>query len=114
MSAARNKVQELLANNEKFASSFPGAPQMTQIQAMRGAPGAEILVILTCFDPRGVPEAFFGPDLQAAVFRNAGGRVSEDVIRSLNILRAVVSLELVAIVHHTGTVTACGVPVAKF
>ncbi|EXJ61929.1 carbonate dehydratase [Cladophialophora yegresii CBS 114405] len=39
--------------------------------------------------------------MRAAVFRNAGGRVTEDVIRSLHILRAVVSLELVAIVHHT-------------
>ena len=61
---------------------------------------------VTCVDPRCVPEAFFGPDIRAAVFRNAGGRATEDAVRTFNVLRALIDLKLVAIVHHTGTGTS--------
>lgn len=57
---------------------------------------------VTCLDPRCVPEAFFGPDLRGAVCRNAGGRATDDVVRSLNVLRALVNMKTVVVVHHTG------------
>lgn len=57
---------------------------------------------VTCVDPRCVPEAFFGPDLRAAVHRNAGGRATADVVRTLNVLRALVKMNTVVVVHHTG------------
>lgn len=59
---------------------------------------------VTCVDPRCVPEAFFGPDLQAAVHRNGGGRATDDVVRTLNLLRALVHMKTVVVVHHTGEV----------
>lgn len=57
---------------------------------------------VTCVDPRCVPEAFFGPELRGAVHRNAGGRATVDVVRSLNVLRALVNMKTVVVVHHTG------------
>ncbi|KUL84305.1 hypothetical protein ZTR_07571 [Talaromyces verruculosus] len=105
MSASRDTISRLLANNEKFASSFNGAPTMEQLRADINENGAQPLFILTCVDPRCVPEAFFGPDLRGAVHRNAGGRATGDVVRSLNVLRALVNMKTVVIVHHTD----CGV-----
>ena len=61
-----------------------------------------ILYLVTCVDPRCVPEAFFGPNLRQPVFRNAGGRATDDAVRTLNILRAVANIKLVLVIHHTG------------
>ena len=57
---------------------------------------------MTCLDPRVVPEQFFGPELNAAVIRNAGGRVSQDVIKSITVLRTLANLSAVLVIHHTG------------
>lgn len=61
---------------------------------------------MTCADPRCVPQAFFGPEFRGSVHQNAGGRVTEDVIRSYNVLRALANLKVVLVVHHTGIVTS--------
>jgi len=58
--------------------------------------------LVTCVDPRTIPEQFFGPGLRASVYRNAGGRVTDDVVRTLNILRPLANMNLVLVVHHTG------------
>lgn len=57
---------------------------------------------MTCLDPRVVPEQFFGPKLNAAVVRNAGGRVSQDVINSITLLRTLGNASAVLVIHHTG------------
>lgn len=57
---------------------------------------------VTCLDPRSVPEAFFGPDFRGAVIRNAGGRATDDAVRSLTVLKALAGVKTVAVVHHTG------------
>ncbi|KAK7747444.1 hypothetical protein SLS53_001699 [Cytospora paraplurivora] len=61
----------------------------------------DLSFVLTCLDPRCVPENYFGPDFHGGVFRNAGGRVTEDVIRSFTVLRVLAGLKNVAVVHHT-------------
>ena len=58
---------------------------------------------MTCLDPRCVPEQFLGPDIRAGVIRNAGGRVSEDVMRSVLAIRALMDAKILMVVHHTGT-----------
>jgi hypothetical protein len=45
MSAARIRIQELVAYNEKYSEAFPGVPHMSQIQAMGRKPGASVLSI---------------------------------------------------------------------
>jgi carbonic anhydrase len=105
MSTSSEAIAQLLANNEKYTSTFNGAPTMEQIRAVSRSKDGRPLFILTCVDPRCVPEAFFGPDLQAAVHRNGGGRATDDVVRTLNLLRALVHMKTVVVVHHTD----CGV-----
>lgn len=57
---------------------------------------------MTCLDPRCVPEAFFGPGFDGGVIRNAGGRATDDAIRSLTALRGLAGLKNVVVIHHTG------------
>ena len=57
---------------------------------------------MTCLDPRCVPEKFFGLALDAAVYRNAGGRATKDAITSITVLRSLVNVQAVLVVHHTG------------
>lgn len=57
---------------------------------------------MTCLDPRCVPETFFGPGFDGPVFRNAGGRATDDAIRSFTLLRGLIGLKNVAVIHHTG------------
>ncbi len=92
-------VQTLIDRNLEFASSFDQGD-------LAILPRLSTLV-LTCLDARVDPAHFFGLDLgDAVVMRNIGGRVTDEVIEHIAILRglAVVlgsgSLE-VAIVHHT-------------
>ena len=45
----------------------------------------------------------FGLDLgEVHVIRNAGGRVTDDVLRSLALSTAVLGVDTVALLHHTG------------
>lgn len=54
-------------------------------------------------DARLHPEQFLGLQLgDAHVIRNAGGRVSEDAIRSLAISERLLGTEEIVVVHHTG------------
>lgn len=56
-------------------------------------------------DPRVVPEQFLGPEAKVAVFRNAGGRATKDVVRTITVVRSLIlNAERVAVmvVHHTG------------
>jgi carbonic anhydrase len=66
--------------------------------------------LVTCLDPRVDPAAFLGVELgDAAVIRNAGGRVTEAVINDIAFVsylaRTMIPdgpLFAVAVVHHTG------------
>jgi carbonic anhydrase len=66
----------------------------------RGA--ARGLAVVTCVDSRVDPARAFGlASGDAAVLRNAGGRATEDVLRSLGVVTAVLGVTRVALVHHT-------------
>ena len=92
-------IQSLIDRNLEFASSFDQGD-------LAILPRLSTLV-LTCLDARVDPAHFFGLDLgDAVVMRNIGGRVTDEVIEHIAILRGLAvalgsgSLEL-AIVHHT-------------
>jgi carbonic anhydrase len=68
------------------------------------------LFVITCMDPRVDPAHILGIELgDAIVLRNAGGRVTDDVIRDIAFIAAVTERTLgddapvfeVAILHHT-------------
>jgi carbonic anhydrase len=87
--------EEVLAANERYARSFT-AGQLP----MR--PGRRIAV-LTCMDARMDPAAFAGLRLgDAHVVRNAGGRASDDAIRSLVISHKLLGTDEWFVIHHVG------------
>ena len=68
----------------------------------RPAPPSRRVAVLTCMDARVMPEHALGigPG-EAHVLRNAGGRVTDDVVRSLLVSTAILGTREAAVVHHT-------------
>lgn len=65
-------------------------------------PPARNVAVLTCMDARLHPEKFLGLDVgDAHVIRNAGGRASEDAIRSLVISERLLGTTEIVVIHHT-------------
>ena len=86
--------REILERNRTFAEAFQfgGLP----------APPAERLAVITCMDARILPLGVFGLEAgNAHIIRNAGGRVTGDVLRSLAVSTHVLGVRYVAVVHHT-------------
>jgi carbonic anhydrase len=63
---------------------------------------ARRLFVLTCMDARVDPLRLLGLELgDAHIMRNAGGRVSDDAMRSLVVSSALQGTREVAVIHHT-------------
>lgn len=91
-------VDEVLAANEKYARGFGNRATLEIAPARHFA-------ILTCMDARLDPAAFAGlAEGDAHVIRNAGGRASDDAIRSLVISYKLLGTREWFVVHHT----SCG------
>jgi carbonic anhydrase len=87
-------IEELLANNAGFAAS----PTNKHLEV---APGRR-LAIVTCMDSRLDVFAALGlGDGEAHVLRNAGGVITDDVIRSLAISQRLLGTREVMLIHHT-------------
>src|SRR5437868_10766517 len=87
-------AQEFQKANEVYASSFnKGDLPM---------PPARHVAVLTCMDARLHPAKFLGLEIgDAHVIRNAGGRASDDAIRSLIISQRLLGTKEVLVIHHT-------------
>jgi carbonic anhydrase len=86
---------EVLAANETYAASFGD-------KAALGLPPARRFAILTCMDARLDPARFAGlSEGDAHVVRNAGGRASDDAIRSLVISYKLLGTAEWFVIHHT-------------
>jgi carbonic anhydrase len=85
---------DLLAANRAYAEAF----DLTGL-ASRAAKG---LCVVTCMDTRIDPLRMLGlrPG-DAKILRNAGGRVTDDVLRSLVLAVALLGVDRVAVVEHT-------------
>jgi carbonic anhydrase len=87
-------IERLLANNRARSSSLQ-ARHLDLRPSLR-------LAIVTCMDSRLDVFAALGlEDGQAHILRNAGGVVTDDVIRSLAISQRLLRTELVMVIHHT-------------
>ncbi len=65
-------------------------------------PPARHVAVVTCMDARLHPEKFLGLDVgDAHVIRNAGGRASDDAIRSLVISQRLLGTTEIVVIHHT-------------
>lgn len=95
MSDFHPSTQELLASNAAFAQSFDGA-------GMPAAP-ARRLAVVACMDARIDVLGILGLRAgEAHIIRNAGGVVTDDVIRSLCLSQRLLGTREVVLVHHTG------------
>jgi carbonic anhydrase len=87
-------IDELVANNRAFAASLPA--QHLDVRPSRR------LAIVTCMDSRLDVFAALGlHDGEAHVLRNAGGVITDDVIRSLAVSQRRLDTREVMLIHHT-------------
>lgn len=88
------EFDSFLAGNEQYQETFT--------QGTLPMPPGRKVAILTCMDARLHPEKFLGLGLgDAHVIRNAGGRASDDAIRSLVISQRLLGTQEIVIIHHT-------------
>jgi carbonic anhydrase len=87
--------EEVLAANEAYAAAFGTKGELA-------LPPARRFAILTCMDARLDPARYAGlSEGDAHVIRNAGGRASDDAIRSLVISYKLLGTTEWFVVHHT-------------
>ena len=87
-------AQEFQKANDAYASTFS--------KGDLPMPPARHVAVLTCMDARLHPARFLGLELgDAHVIRNAGGRASDDAIRSLAISEQLLGTNEVVVIHHT-------------
>jgi carbonic anhydrase len=88
-------VDDILAANETYAAEFGDKGSLA-------LPPARRFAILTCMDARLDPAKFAGlTEGDAHVIRNAGGRASDDAIRSLVISHKLLGTREWFVIHHT-------------
>jgi carbonic anhydrase len=88
-------LSEVLNANAKYASEFGE-------RAKLALPPARRFAILTCMDARLDPAKYAGlAEGDAHVIRNAGGRASDDAIRSLIISYKLLGTREFFVIHHT-------------
>ncbi|HZR12621.1 MAG TPA: carbonic anhydrase [Acidimicrobiia bacterium] len=86
-------TDELLENNKRFAESF---------SVRAGAPKGPRVAVVACMDARLDPARALGLESgDAHVIRNAGGVITEDVVRSLVVSQRLLGTEEIVLVHHT-------------
>jgi len=88
-------LDEVLSANERYAASFGARSELA-------LPPARRFAILTCMDARLDPAKYAGlSEGDAHVIRNAGGRASDDAIRSLVISYKLLGTAEWFVIHHT-------------
>ena len=88
-------LDEVLSANEQYAASFGAKSELA-------LPPARRFAILTCMDARLDPAKYAGlSEGDAHVIRNAGGRASDDAIRSLVISHKLLGTREWFVIHHT-------------
>src|SRR3954452_2853956 len=88
-------LDEVLSANDRYAASFGEKAELT-------LPPARRFAILTCMDARLDPAKYAGlTEGDAHVIRNAGGRASDDAIRSLVISYKLLGTREWFVIHHT-------------
>jgi carbonic anhydrase len=93
---------DVLAANESYAARFTLAA--LRPRAARG------LAVVTCMDSRLDPLAMLGlAPGDAKIVRNAGARVTDDVLRTLVLAAYLLGVERVMVIAHTGCrMAGCG------
>jgi carbonic anhydrase len=90
-----SEIERLRAANRAYADTFTDGDL--------SAPPRRGIAILTCMDARMHVERILGLEPgDAHVIRNAGGRVTEDALRSLVVSSLLLGTREFLVIHHTG------------
>lgn len=88
------RFDELHGANQSYAETFEHGDLPM--------PPKRQVAVITCMDARLHPEKFLGLEVgDAHMIRNAGGRASDDAIRSLVISQRLLGTNEVVVIHHT-------------
>lgn len=88
-------TDELVANAQRYAERFD--------RRDLPLPPAKGVAVVACMDARLNPYGILGlSEGDAHVIRNAGGVVTDDVIRSLTISQRLLGTTEIVLIHHTG------------
>ncbi|MGC2196775.1 MAG: carbonic anhydrase [Terriglobales bacterium] len=88
-------LSEVLEANQKYSANFGKKGELA-------LPPARGFAILTCMDARLDPAKYAGlAEGDAHIIRNAGGRASDDAIRSLVISYKLLGTKEFFVIHHT-------------
>ena len=88
-----SSTDTVLNNNQSYAKTFEGKRPM---------PPAKHLAIVACMDARMHVSKILGlEEGDAHIIRNAGGVVTDDVIRSLVISQRLLGTDEIVLIHHT-------------
>lgn len=94
-----DNIKRVLSDNAIYAKEFGDKGKLGIIPARK-------IAILTCMDARIEPMKLAGFKTgDAHIIRNAGGRASDDAIRSLIVSNRLVGTNDWLVIHHTG----CGI-----
>lgn len=94
--SSKNTLQEILEANRSYVENFGDKARLV------GAPRRK-MAILTCMDARMDPAKMIGlREGDAHVIRNAGGRASDDAIRSLVVSGKLMGTTDWFVIHHSG------------
>jgi carbonic anhydrase len=87
------EIDRMLKANEQWAQRFPGSKPVSPARAV---------AVVACMDSRMPLFPLLGLEVgDAHVIRNAGGVITEDVVRSLTISQHLLGTREIALVHHT-------------
>ena len=87
-------TDEYLANNASYAESFD--------KGDLPLPPSKKVAVVACMDARVMPSKILGiEEGEAHVIRNAGGVITDDVIRSLCVSQRALGTREIILVHHT-------------
>ncbi|WP_099332048.1 beta-class carbonic anhydrase [Actinomyces minihominis] len=89
------QLENVLKDNAKYVATFPYSPEM-------GPRSTRHIAVLTCMDCRLEPGPSMGIQIpEGNVLRNAGGRASDDALRSLVISVRLLGVREIFVVHHS-------------
>lgn len=88
-----SETDRMLQANEEWAKRFPGSKDVRP---------ARKVAVVACMDSRMPLFPLLGLEVgDAHVIRNAGGVITEDVVRSLTISQHLLGTREIVLVHHT-------------
>ena len=86
-------IEHLLHDNERYVETFPGARPLRPRLRM---------AVVTCMDSRLDLFGALGLNIgDAHLLRNAGGMITEDMLRSLALSQRKLGTREIAVIHHT-------------